>query len=109
MCWRGVATPTAPTLNTTSVDESLLEGLLGSFDDVFAEPKGMPPACTCDHHIVLKPDAAPVAVRPYQYSAAHKDELERQCAAMIEQGIIRPSDSAFSSPVLLVKKPDGSW
>jgi hypothetical protein len=40
-----------------------------------------------------------VAVRP------HKDELERQCAAMIDQGI----DSPFSSPVLLVKKPDGSW
>jgi hypothetical protein len=50
-----------------------------------------------------------VAVRPYRYPAAHKDELERRCATMIEQGIVRRSDSAFSSPVLLVKKPDGSW
>jgi hypothetical protein len=50
-----------------------------------------------------------VAVRPYRYPAAHKDELERQCAAMIEQGIVRRSDSLFSSLVLLVKKPDGSW
>jgi hypothetical protein len=47
-----------------------------------------------------------VAVWPYRYPTAHKDELERQCAAMIEQEIVRRSDSPFSSPVLLVKKPD---
>jgi hypothetical protein len=28
---------------------------------------------------------------------------------MIDQGIVRRSDSLFSSSVLLVKKPDGSW
>jgi hypothetical protein len=39
----------------------------------------------------------------------HKDELERQCSTMINQGMLRRSDSAFSSLVLLVKKQDGSW
>jgi hypothetical protein len=50
-----------------------------------------------------------VAVRPYRYPVVHKDELERQCATMLEQGIIQHSFSAFSAPVLLVKKADGSW
>jgi hypothetical protein len=88
--------------------DALLNGLLGAFDDIFAEPTGLPPVRGRDHRIILKPDAAPVAVRPYRYPVAHKNELERQCAAMIEQGIVRRSDSPFFSPVL-VKKPDGSW
>jgi hypothetical protein len=35
--------------------------------------------------------------------------VERQCADMLAQGIIRTSTSLFSSPVLLVKKADSTW
>jgi hypothetical protein len=34
--------------------------------------------------------------------------MERQCATMLTQGIIPRTSKAFSSPVLLVKKVDGS-
>lgn len=50
-----------------------------------------------------------MAVRPYRYPASHKDELERQCTSMLAQGIIQRSTSAFSSPVLLMKKADRTW
>jgi len=49
-----------------------------------------------------------VAVRSYRYAQLLKDEIEAQCKAMLAQGIIRQSTSAFSSPVLLVRKRDGS-
>jgi hypothetical protein len=52
---------------------------------------------------------ASTVVRPYRYPKLIKDELEKQCQDMLTLGIIRPSTSAYSSPVLLVKKQDGSW
>ena len=48
-------------------------------------------------------------MRPYRYTQLQKDELERQVTAMLAQGIIRPSTSLFSAPVLLVQKPDNTW
>jgi len=107
--WTGMASPAVPTLGATTEAGPLLEALLLSFGGLFAYPVGLPPKRAHDHRILLKPNAPnaqPVVVR---YPAAHKDELEQQCAAMIEQGIVRRSDSPFSSPVLLVKKPDGLW
>lgn len=48
-------------------------------------------------------------VRPYKYSPVQKDEIDKQLQDMLQNGIIRPSSSPFASPVLLVKKKDGSW
>jgi hypothetical protein len=108
--WRGTASPSSPRRHAAKPEtEPLLEELLDAFEDVFAAPTGLPPTWGRAHRINLKPGSASVAIRPYRYPAAHKDELEKQCATMMAQGIVRRSDSAFSSPVLLVKKPDGSW
>ncbi|WVZ84056.1 hypothetical protein U9M48_031132 [Paspalum notatum var. saurae] len=73
------------------------------------KPRGLPPLRHYDHHIHLLLETKPVAVHPYHYPTLHKDELERQCRDMLDCGIIRRSTSAFSSPVLLVKKSDNSW
>lgn len=55
----------------------------------------------------MEPGTGPVVVRPYSYPHFQKDEIERQCNK--QQGIVWPSRSLFSSPVLLVKKHDGTW
>jgi len=113
--WRGIGSPQRAksppghihALSTT--EPPLLESLLNSFQDVFDPPTGLPPARDCDHRIHLLPQSAPVAVRPYRYPQLQKDELETQCSTMLQQGIIRPSTSPFSAPVLLVKKQDNTW
>lgn len=87
----------------------LLPELLQEFQGLFLEPHGMPPQRKIEHQIRLKPGTEAVAVRPYRYAHLQKDELEKQCAALLAQGIIRPSSSASSSPALLVRKPDNTW
>jgi hypothetical protein len=76
---------------------------------VLEEPTALPPARDFDHRMVLKEGAGPVNVRPYRYAHFQKNEIERQVSEMLKSGLIRPSNSPFSSPILLVKKKDGIW
>ena len=116
--WTGIGSPSAGhaeqllsghIFTDKGAEPVLLDRLLDTYADVFAEPTRLPPTRPCDHRIHLKPGTEPVAVRPYRYPYLQKDELERQCEAMLQQGVVRDSTSPFSTPVLLVKKQDGTW
>ena len=86
-----------------------VQHLIGQFASLFVEPTSLPPSRACDHEIPLLPGAQPVNIRPYRYPPALRDEIEKQVAEMLDKGLIQPSASLFSSPVLLVKKQDGSY
>jgi hypothetical protein len=62
-----------------------------------------------DHAIHLIPRSVPPNIRPYRYPYAQKSEIERMVAEMLEAGIIQPSQSSFSTPIVSVHKKDGSW
>ncbi|MCI00446.1 RNA-directed DNA polymerase (Reverse transcriptase) [Trifolium medium] len=97
-------------LQTLEVGQSeVLEHLLSLFAEVFQDPIGLPPKREKEHMIALKAGAGAVNVRPYRYPHHHKNEIEKQIKEMLVTGIIRPSTSAFSSPVILVKKKDSTW
>jgi len=83
--------------------------LLQSYKDVFDDPKQLPPHQSYDHAIPLLPDAVPINSMPYHYSPQHKSEIEQQVQDLLSAGLIVHSHSPFASPVLLVKKKDGSW
>ncbi|KAJ3704876.1 hypothetical protein LUZ61_008581 [Rhynchospora tenuis] len=86
-----------------------LQLVLDRFTHVFQEPTKLPPSRSIDHQIILKPETKPISIRPYRYSYFQRMEIEKIIEDLIKNSFIRPSTSPFSSPVLLVKKKDGSW
>nr|XP_027096102.1 uncharacterized protein LOC113716000 [Coffea arabica] len=81
-----ILTVTATHKGDQTQEGSALDQLLKEYDDLFQEPTELPPKRLHDHRIPLKEGTHPISVRPY-----------------------RPSSSPYSSPVVLVKKNDGSW
>jgi hypothetical protein len=87
----------------------MLTTLLENYSDLFQEPEGLHSARGHNHVIPLKEGSQPINLRPYRYSGLQKDVLEKMVEEMLGIGIIRPSNSPFSSPVVLVKKKDSTW
>jgi len=87
---------------------SNLQKVLDNHSKEFETPKGLPPILYHDHAIHLIPRSVPPNIRPYRYPYAQKSEIEHMVAKMLEVGIIQPSQSSFSAPVVLVHKKDGS-
>jgi hypothetical protein len=82
--------------------------LLQSYQDVFNDPKKLPPQRSYDHAIPLLPGSIRVNARPYHYSLQHKSKIEKHVEELLSAGLIAHSHSPFASPVLLVKKKDGT-
>nr|GMC60966.1 retrotransposon-related protein [Ipomoea batatas] len=76
-----------------------LQDLLLEFSAIFEPPKTLPPHRVFDHKIHLLPNSKPVNVRPYRYPYFQKSEIEKLVREMLDQGIVRPSRSPFSSPI----------
>lgn len=87
----------------------VVQNLVDSFADLLTQPTSLPPSRSYNHSIPLVLGAQSVFIRPYKYPPSMKDEIKRQVQDMLSQGIIQPSSSAFASPVLLVRKKDGSF
>jgi hypothetical protein len=88
-----------------------LKEILNNFPDVFGDTlhQDAPVRPDMPEVIPLIPGSK-IPNRPlYRYSPIEQAEIERQVEAMLEQGLVEPSISPFGAPVLLVKKPDGSW
>ena len=96
---------------STEPSEPQLPIEYAEYADVFEERNSqqLPPhRPNVDHEISLVPNAKPVFGPIYNLSEIELKALKEYIDKMLERGWIRPSKSPFGSPVLFVKKPDGS-
>ena len=87
-----------------------LIGLLHEYRDLFADDKDAPshvaPSMTTHH--IRSENAAPISCAPRRVSPMQRNVIKNEIQKMLNAGIIRPSESPWSSPVVLVPKKDGS-
>ncbi|KAH9307969.1 hypothetical protein KI387_035880, partial [Taxus chinensis] len=87
-----------------------LQKIVDAHSSVFdAIPKGLPPVRDHDHAIQLIPGSQTPNIRPYRYPYSQKSEIEKMVEEMLKAGIIRHSQSAYSSLVVMVRKKDETW
>ncbi|CAD6200279.1 unnamed protein product [Caenorhabditis auriculariae] len=61
------------------------------------------------HSIPIRTDMPFPKARTYKIPFGKRDEVDRQVEELLNQKIIEPSQSLFTSPVVLVRKKDLTW
>lgn len=85
-----------------------LEKLLSEFDHVFYK-EGQPlPVCNLDPLVIDTGTSSPVYQRPYRTALGRRPAVEAEIASLLALGIIEPSSSPYSAPLLLVPKKDNT-
>lgn len=105
----GVLSPVAPTGIRTLIPNCPYAKILDDFPDV-TRPCNLkqPLKHNVTHHIVTR--GPPVAARPRRLFGERLAIAKREFDHMLQLGIIRPSSSAWASPLHMVpKKEQGDW
>ncbi|KAK4511130.1 uncharacterized protein ATC70_012342 [Mucor velutinosus] len=93
---------------TMSMDTEWKKQLSQEYPGVFQSKLSGVPSTQEVEHVIDTGDAAPINKPAYKMSPLELDELKRQLKELLAAGMIRPSTSPWGSPVLFVKKKDGS-
>ena len=82
-----------------------LQGLLDDYKDVI---KDSPGRTSVLRHDVDTGDSPPIRSAPYQVPEEWKEKVKAEIQLLLDTGLIERSFSPWSSPIVPVRKPDGS-
>lgn len=82
-----------------------IQEMLTEFKDVLQETPGR---TTLAKHSINTGTAQPVRLPPYRVPHHYRKDVQKELDQMVKSGIIEPSHSEWSSPLVIVKKKDGN-
>jgi len=82
--------------------------LLNEFQSIFAASESKNGRTAIVQHKINTNDAVPIRQVPRRVPLAKRDEVSKMIEDMHQDKVIEPSESPWCSPVVLVKKKDGS-
>ena len=82
--------------------------LVSEFRDVFALTDEELRLTKLTVHKIATGDTPPIKRPPHRMAAGKLPEMKAEVETMLARGIIRPSKSPYSSPLVLVKKKTGA-
>ena len=100
----GWTPPFGPTPQLSPSERASLVRLLGEFRDIFSRNNADLGRTDVTQHRIVTTEHVPVHSPPYRQPYHLRPEIDRQVAEMLDMGVITPSSSPLSSPVLLVPK-----
>jgi hypothetical protein len=89
--------------------KSDLYEVVNEYDEMFEEPKGLPPKRGIQHEIQLQQYCPLPNIGMYMMSVMENAEIKKQIQEFLDKGVIMPSTSPCGSPIVLVPKKDGTW
>ena len=89
----------------TKQQQRELSDLLANFSDVLSDLPGK--TDVVQHRITLKEKKA-IRQPPYRLAHAYRELVQKEIKEMLAAGIVEPSNSEWASPIVLVRKKDGS-
>uniref|UniRef100_A0A0A9X844 Retrovirus-related Pol polyprotein from transposon 17.6 n=2 Tax=Lygus hesperus TaxID=30085 RepID=A0A0A9X844_LYGHE len=90
-------------------EKTAISQLVTKYSDIFHQ-EGTPLSFTNNvKHIIRTTDEIPVYAKNYRFPEVHLEELDKQMEELLQQGIVRNSESPWNAPIWIVpKKKDSS-
>ena len=93
--------------NVSKEHRDRFEAILNKYKKIILLEDEIPTPANVEKFKVFPKESAPVSSQSYRTPYAYRDEMRKILESNVQKGVLERHSSAWNSPTLLVKKPDG--